>query len=441
MDFKEIFFLTYSSMKERKTRNALTILMIIMGCGLLVSLNSLSQGLIYFVEQNFKKILPNQIVISNTDKIQESSIEGIRNKLQVLFDQNITMVGKNIPFDNKTIQYLREIPGVQQINPAYQGVAMLNYQNYSQVTNLLAADINNLTDIIPNLDTGSMVSNLTSQNYVIIPQKIGEKIFMNSSEIIVNKALSKEDKDESMNSKTVTISNLKELTVVKSNPSINNSFAVLRIINSTGNPIIDNSIFIDVQKGKEILEKSDDYDLLFLTYDDIDKVESIVNDVQKYFNNQVTILNSLEIIKSLTKFIIGISTFISSIAIFSLIVGSIGIIITIYTSVVERTREIGIIKALGGTNRIILGMFLTESVFLGIIGAMLGIVFGFLGSHLLLSGFLYFLNLPLDIYPVFNIVEISKIGIVVIVLSIFSGLYPAYKGSKISPVNALSKYS
>lgn len=428
-------------MKERKTRNALTILMIIMGCGLLVSLNSLSQGLIYFVEQNFKKILPNQIVISNTDKIQESSIEGIRNKLQVLFDQNITMVGKNIPFDNKTMQYLKEIPGVQQINPAYQGVAMLNYQNYSQVTNLLAADINNLTDIIPNLDIGSMVSNLTSQNYVIIPQKIGEKIFMNSSEIIVNKALSKEDKDESMNSKMVTISNLKELTNVKSNPSINNSFAVLRIINSTGNPIIDNSIFIDVQKGKEILEKSEDYDLLFLTYDDIDKVERIVNDVQKYFNNQVTILNSLEIIKSLTKFIIGISTFISSIAIFSLIVGSIGIIITIYTSVVERTREIGIIKALGGTNRVILGMFLTESVFLGIIGAMLGIVFGFLGSHVLLSGFLYFLNLPLDIYPVFNIVEISKIGIVVIVLSIFSGLYPAYKGSKISPVNALSKYS
>jgi putative ABC transport system permease protein len=441
MDFKEIFFLTYSSMKERKTRNALTILMIIMGCGLLVSLNSLSQGLIYFVEQNFKKILPNQIVISNTDKIQESSIEGIRNKLQVLFDQNITMVGKNIPFDNKTMQYLKEIPGVQQINPAYQGVAMLNYQNYSQVTNLLAADINNLTDIIPNLDAGSMVSNLTSQNYVIIPQKIGEKIFMNSSEIFVDEDLNKEDKDESMNSKTVTISNLKELTNVKSNPSINNSFAVLRIINSTGNPIIDNSIFIDVKKGKEILEKSDDYDLLFLMYNDIDKVESIVNDVQKYFNNQVTILNSLEIIKSLTKFIIGISTFISSIAIFSLIVGSIGIIITIYTSVVERTREIGIIKALGGTNRVILGMFLTESVFLGIIGAMLGIVFGFLGSHVLLSGFLYFLNLPLDIYPVFNIVEISKIGIVVIVLSIFSGLYPAYKGSKISPVNALSKYS
>ncbi|HKO65647.1 MAG TPA: ABC transporter permease [Candidatus Nitrosocosmicus sp.] len=441
MDFKEILFLTYSSIKERKTRNALTILMIIMGCGLLVSLNSLSQGLIYFVEQNFKKILPNQIVISNTDKIQGSNIDGIRNKLQVLFDQNMTLVGKNIPFDNKAMQYLKGIPGVQLINPAFQGVVMLNYQNYSQVTNVLAVDFNNLTNIIPDLTKGFDSLNFTSQNYVIIPEKISEKILLNSSDLIINNAIENRDRDQLTDNNKVTINNLKELTNDESPLSINNTFTVLGTINSTGNPLIDNSIFIDVHKGKDFLEKSNDYDLLFLTYDNIDKVDNIVKDVQKYFNNQVTILNSLEIIKSLTKFIIGISTFISSIAIFSLIVGSIGIIITIYTSVVERTREIGIIKALGGTNRVILGMFLTESVFLGIIGALVGIVFGFLGSHILLSGFLYFLNLPLNIYPVFNIIEISKIGIIVIVLSILSGLYPAYKGSKISPVNALSKYS
>ena len=441
MDFKEILFLTYSSIKERKTRNGLTILMIIMGCGLLVSLNSLSQGLIYFVEQNFKKILPNQIVISNTDKIQGSNIDGIRNKLQVLFDQNMTLVGKNIPFDNKAMQYLKGIPGVQLINPAFQGVVMLNYQNYSQVTNVLAVDFNNLTNIIPDLTKGFDSLNFTSQNYVIIPEKISEKILLNSSDLIINNAIENRDRDQLTDNNKVTINNLKELTSGESPLSINNTFTVLGTINSTGNPLIDNSIFIDVHKGKDFLEKTNDYDLLFLTYDNIDKVDNIVKDVQKYFNNQVTILNSLEIIKSLTKFIIGISTFISSIAIFSLIVGSIGIIITIYTSVVERTREIGIIKALGGTNRVILGMFLTESVFLGIIGALVGIVFGFLGSHILLSGFLYFLNLPLNIYPVFNIIEISKIGIIVIVLSILSGLYPAYKGSKISPVNALSKYS
>ena len=136
-----MLFLTYSSLKERKTRNVLTILMIVMGCGLLVSLSSLSQGLINFVEQNFKKILPNQIVISNADRIQESSIEGIRNKLEVLFDQNVTLVEKNIPINNDTIAYIQGLNGVQYINPAYQGVVMISYKNQSQVTNVLAVDL------------------------------------------------------------------------------------------------------------------------------------------------------------------------------------------------------------------------------------------------------------------------------------------------------------
>ncbi|WP_161486382.1 ABC transporter permease [Candidatus Nitrosocosmicus hydrocola] len=433
-----MLFLTYSSLKERRTRNALTILMIVMGCGLLVSLSSLSQGLINFVEQNFKKILPNQIVVSNADKIQESSIEGIRNKLEVLFDQNVTLVEKSIPINNDTIAYLQGLNGVQYINPAYQGVVMINYKNQSQVTNVLAVDFDNITDIIPSIDLDFKQGNSTSTDYVIIPQKIGENLFLDISE-----------PNKGMNQSSSFGSNITYPTMVSINgirdlidsSSKRSTLFVPSFLNSTGNPIVDNSIFIDINRGKAILQKIDDYDLLFITYNDIDKVEYIVSQVQKYFNNQVTILNSLELVKSITKFIVGISTFISSIAVISLIVGSIGIVITIYTSVVERTREIGILKALGGTNRVILGMFLTESIFLGIIGAFFGIIFGFIGAYLLLNGFLYFLNLPLSIYPVFNMLEISKIGLVVIVLSIFSGLYPAYKGSKISPVNALSKFS
>jgi putative ABC transport system permease protein len=225
---------------------------------------------------------------------------------------------------------------------------------------------------------------------------------------------------------------------MESNNNGGDNFDVIATVNSTGNPIIDNSVFIETSKGREILNKSNDYDLVFLTYSDIDKVDRIVKNIQNHFGSQVTILNSLEIIKTLTKFIVGVSTFISSIAVFSLIVAAIGIIITIYTSVVERTREIGIIKALGGTNKTILSMFLTESAILGLIGASIGILFGFLGSHVLLSSFLFFLSLPIKISPVFDMAEISKILITVVGLSIFSGLYPAYKGSKISPVDALN---
>ena len=438
MNFKEMLFLTYSSLKERRTRNALTILMIVMGCGLLVSLSSLSQGLINFVEQNFKKILPNQIVVSNTDRIQESSIEGIRNKLEVLFDQNVTLVEKNIPINNDTISYLQGLDGVQYINPAYQGVVMIKYKNQSQVTNVLAVNFENITDIIPSINLDLYQGNSSSVNHVIIPQKIAEKLFVNTSE-----PRKKDNQVAYFDFKTIypNMVSINGIRDIIDSSSTQSTLFVPSLLNSTGNPIIDNSIFIDINNGKAILQKKNDYDLLFITYNDIDKVESLVSQVQKYFNNQVTILNSLELVKNITKFIIGISTFISSIAVISLIVGSIGIIITIYTSVVERTREIGILKALGGTNRVILGMFLTESIFLGIIGAFFGIIFGFIGAYLLLNGFLYFLNLPLSIHPVFNIIEISKIGIVVILLSIFSGLYPAYKGSKISPVNALSKFS
>lgn len=443
MDFKEMLFLTYSSIKERKTRNTLTILMIIMGCGLLVSLNSLSQGLVYFVEQNFKNLLPNQIIISNTDKIQESSVEGIRNKLQVLFDQNSSMIGRSIPLNSTAINYLRGLDGVLDIYPSYQGVVMLNYENHSQVSNVLAVDFKDINEIIPKANLGPVEDSDSGVNKVIIPQKIAEKILLNQSKI--NNQYSQRDYTSGDlkhdNNTFISINRIKEIIESPDSDSYNNEFRLYRLLNSTGNPIIDNSIFIDINNGKKILEKGSDYDLLFVTYKDVNKVDDLVKQIQKHFNNQVSILNSIEIVKSITKFIVGVTTFISSIAVISLIVGALGIIITIYTSVVERTREIGILKALGGTNRIVLGMFLTESIFVGILGAIFGIIFGFIGSYILLVIFLYFLNLPLEIFPIFNVVEIAKIALVVVILSIFAGLYPAYKGSKISPVDALSKFT
>ena len=432
MDFREITLLTLSSLKERRTRNILTILMITMGCGLLVSLSSLTQGLISFVEQNFKKILPNQLIISNSEKIQQSNLENIQNKLQVLFDRNLTMIEKRIPFDNNTIKYLENISGVESVDPAFQGMAVLKGGNSTEISNVIATSINSLKTIIPDLGNNQALQESPyKENFIVMPQKLSKTLFVsyegkNGSGSIIN--------IQGMNQENIMPSHSSE-----PNNSDGGSFDVIATVNSTGNPIIDNSVFIETSKGREILNKSNDYDLVFLTYSDIDKVDSIVKNIQNHFGNQVTILNSLEIIKTLTKFIVGVSTFISSIAVFSLIVAAIGIIITIYTSVVERTREIGIIKALGGTNKTILSMFLTESAILGIIGASIGILFGFLGSHVLLSSFLFFLSLPIKISPIFDMAEISKILITVVGLSIFSGLYPAYKGSKISPVDALNK--
>lgn len=410
--------------------------MITMGCGLLVSLNSLTQGLIDFVEQNFKNILPNQIIISNSDKIQQSNLQNIQNKLEVLFDKNLTVVDKRIPFDNNAVRYLQNLSGVNFVDPAYQGMILLKNKDKSEITNVIAVNFSKLKNVIPNFDSTDQIKRAISTNnnkIIVLPQKI-------------SKILSLSNPEEKTNIHTINVSNIQQSSdssLSESSPestSNKNNFNVVAIINSTGNPIIDNSVFIETKVGKEILNKSNDYDILFLTYNDINKVDDIVKSVQKHFNNQVSILNSLEIIKTLTKFIVGITTFISSIAVFSLIVGSLGIIITIYTSVIERTREIGILKALGGTNKTILTMFLTEAIIIGMIGAAIGILFGFVGAQVLLGAFTFFLKLPIKIYPVFNIIEILKIFSAVVVLSIFSGLYPAFKGSRISPVNALNKF-
>jgi putative ABC transport system permease protein len=283
-----------------------------------------------------------------------------------------------------------------------------------------------LKNIIPDFNNKILAdsSHIKKKN-IILPQKISESLG-------ISNRLENNDK--------VIVQNIRDNNITPLSVKDNDTFKVISIINSTGNPIIDNSVFIETNEGKKILDKSNDFDVLFLTYNDMNKVDSIVKSIQKHFNNQVSILNSLEILKTLTKFIGGISTFISSIAVFSLIVGALGIIITIYTSVVERTHEIGILKALGSTNNTILRLFLTESIIIGIMGAIIGIIFGFFGSHFLIYTFLYFLKIPIKIYPIFNVIEILKIFTAVVGLSILSGLYPAYKGSKISPVSALNKY-
>ncbi|HYP43123.1 MAG TPA: ABC transporter permease, partial [Candidatus Nitrosocosmicus sp.] len=245
MDFREITLLTLSSLKERRTRNILTILMITMGCGLLVSLSSLTQGLITFVEQNFKKILPNQLIISNSEKIQQSNLENIQNKLQVLFDRNLTMIEKRIPFDNNTIKYLENISGVESVDPAFQGMAVLKGGNNSEISNVIATSINSLKNIIPDLGNNQALQETPNkENFIVMPQKLSKTLFVTG--------------DGKNSSRSITIQGINHENIMLShsmetNNNEGDNFDVIATINSTENPIIDNSVFIETNKGGEIL--------------------------------------------------------------------------------------------------------------------------------------------------------------------------------------------
>lgn len=121
--------------------------------------------------------------------------------------------------------------------------------------------------------------------------------------------------------------------------------------------------------------------------------------------------------------------FITGIAVISLVVGAIGIANIMLVSVTERTREIGIMKAVGFQNRDILQLFLVEAVILGLIGSVVGILVGVLGGYAVTR----VLDLPFT-FPL----EWAVIAVVVgIVVGVVAGLYPAWDGARTDPIEAL----
>jgi len=124
-----------------------------------------------------------------------------------------------------------------------------------------------------------------------------------------------------------------------------------------------------------------------------------------------------------------ITVFVTSIAAISLFVGSIGIANIMIVSVTERTREIGIMKAVGARKRDVIQLFLVEAVLLGTIGAIFGVLAGLGVGYLAVS----LLGWPMA-YPVAWIGLAVAIGIGV---GIVSGLYPAWRAASVDPIEAL----
>ncbi|MHC1589973.1 MAG: ABC transporter permease, partial [Candidatus Hecatellaceae archaeon] len=118
---------------------------------------------------------------------------------------------------------------------------------------------------------------------------------------------------------------------------------------------------------------------------------------------------------------------------------AVGIITTLFTSVMERTREIGLLKALGFKNWHVLVMFLSEALIVGIIGGSLGLVAGYFGAHLLLMRPVQFSHSAALIQPLFEVEGLVFVWLFTLAISLLAGFYPAWRASKLNPVEALRK--
>lgn len=138
-----------------------------------------------------------------------------------------------------------------------------------------------------------------------------------------------------------------------------------------------------------------------------------------------------DLVQQITDLLDQITVFIAGIAGIALVVGAIGIANIMIVSVVERTREIGIMKSVGATRRHIIQLFLVESIILGVIGALLGVLLGFgIGALGVMA-----LEWPM-VYPLEWVVIATGMGLIVGALA---GVYPAWRAASVDPVIALGR--
>jgi putative ABC transport system permease protein len=179
-------------------------------------------------------------------------------------------------------------------------------------------------------------------------------------------------------------------------------------------------------------------------------VDAVQHEIMTLYSDNIGVITPKAILQIRERFLNGNSSFIISVAFIALLVGAVGIITTLYTSVNERISEIGTLKAIGAQKSFILSMFLIEALIIGLLGATLGLAVGISGSYLLsdFSG-----PRPgvggggggpgggsqVHIPPVFLPADLLNIWILSLVLSIGAGLFPAWKASRLSPILALRR--
>ncbi|MEM2147139.1 MAG: FtsX-like permease family protein [Candidatus Bathyarchaeia archaeon] len=397
----DFFRLSLKALSERRTRAALTIIGIAIGPLVLVMMSSVVGSYSNYIEERITSLGQNAIAVFPTENYQ---------------------------LDEEDLSYIRTINTISRAEPFYNTQGILKRGSEDLKVSIFAVDYDLLFDAIGSLQIreGSVPSE-SNIIYSIIGRKIAykdnEKYF--GLEDILTVTIPKIEGGKITGKKTVNV-------------------VAGAILEEYGGALIvdpDSTVFMCLEAGRRLLGLNKWSGILVLVSDPAD-VKPTVSALRQHYEEKVQIIafsSIAEAISSVTG-AINFINFSTSLSAFAVAVA--GVAATMITSVMERTREIGVMKAIGYKSSQILLMILLESIVMSLVGGTAGISMGVAGAYVLSSqgftiGGIGESGLTLQLNPLITPALIIQTLSLTMLIGLIGGVLPAYRASKIPPVVAL----
>ncbi len=387
-----------------KLRSWLTIIGIVIGIGSVVGIVSLGDSMQATMNSKLAEMDLTKITISPGYSKASSNMPGPPGMGGSSKDSDLT---------DDDIDALQGMESIQYIEGEISGSEDVKYAGENASLSITGVDPQ-VWQYMSNLKTQSgRLLEPSDKNVAVIGSDVATEVF--DRDVGINQALS-------INGKSIR---------------------VVGILEEKGDQT-DSAIYMPIDAAVDVIDdaQKDVYDSISVKAQSEDQVDALTEDIEKKLmisrhiiqkdDQDFTVRASKSMAESVTEMTSSMTLFLGAIAAVSLLVGSVGIANTMFTSVLEKTKEIGTMKAIGAKNRDILMIFLFNSAMVGLVGGILGVILGAFVSSALVT-------------MMGNMAEGGGISIslaieglvIAVTIGVISGVVPAYRASKLKPVDAL----
>jgi putative ABC transport system permease protein len=439
MKTRDVFGYSFSAIKLRKLRAGLTVLGVVIGIAAIVALLSITQGFQTTITGQLQKGFAADTLVVSTNTGSgggfgpgggggfgggaggSRTIASSGFKLYLNYTNEITALSPDIVASFAVIEqpgYIKNSNGsILELNGMMTGINFSQYQSIYSTTFLAASGSIPTSPSDNDIVIGARVSDL----------RLNGTTFVNSGDEV-----------------TLMYTNATSLPFVNETYTAHVSAVLAKIGGfNLGGPS-DTGVYIPISKAQSFFG-TDQASTIIVKLGSIDNatIQGVSKLITDHFANQVTVTSSSAVIDQINIIFSYVNILLLGIAAISLLVAGVGIMNIMIVSLIERTREIGILKALGMKSRTVLAIFLCESVIIGLIGGLVGIVLGWVLGNVVIrvisSGAAFggsgggALNIVPILTPELILLALSfGIGV-----SVIFALYPAWRASKLKPVDAL----